>query len=126
MLSEEHITVSRKTMRVLITGATGMIGSNVLKMYMDIELCTEIIVLTRRPTGMDDPKVTEVIGEDFLNLRLDMDLLKSTWFNTVSALIQEPFLLLSFVKSMSTIPSVGRNIDEHNEGIRFACFLVKG
>ena len=63
-------------MRILVTGATGMIGSSVLQTYLRVAECTEIIVLTRRPTGVDDPKVTEVIIDDFLHLELDMGLLQ--------------------------------------------------
>lgn len=87
-------------MRVLITGATGMIGSSVLQTHLRIAECTEIIVLTRRSTAMNDPKLTEVIIHDFLNLELDTNLLQ----NIDVVHIQEPFLLISFVKSMSTIP----------------------
>lgn len=53
-----------------------MVGSNVLKRYLDIPECTEIIVPTRRLTGVEHSKITEIQVTDFLNLDLDARFLK--------------------------------------------------
>ncbi|MCF7807365.1 MAG: NAD-dependent epimerase/dehydratase family protein [Candidatus Marinimicrobia bacterium] len=51
--------------KAIITGATGMVGEGVLHeciKHPDIE---SILVITRKPTGVNDPKVTELIHTDF-------------------------------------------------------------
>lgn len=53
---------------VLITGATGMIGSLVLKHCLHSDNVSNIISLVRRPSGYLHPKLTEVVVEDFLTL----------------------------------------------------------
>jgi uncharacterized protein YbjT (DUF2867 family) len=54
--------------RVILTGATGMVGEGVLHeclLHPDVE---DVLVLTRKPTGMADPKLKEVLCPDFTNL----------------------------------------------------------
>ena len=53
--------------RVLLTGATGMVGSNVLKACLDSERIGTVISLLRRPSGITHPKLKEVIIENFLD-----------------------------------------------------------
>ena len=55
-------------MKVLITGATGMIGKGVLEQCLVRDEITEIVSLTRRITGEKSSKLTEVIIDDFINL----------------------------------------------------------
>ncbi len=55
-------------LKVLITGATGMVGEGVLHECILHPGISSILVLTRKPTGIRDPKVQEIIHQDFFNL----------------------------------------------------------
>lgn len=54
--------------RAIVTGATGMVGEGVLHeclLHPDVE---HVLVLTRKPTGIVNPKVEEVIHHNFYDL----------------------------------------------------------
>lgn len=51
--------------RVLLTGATGMVGSAVLSALLENESVFEIISLGRRRTGRKHPKLTEAVVTEF-------------------------------------------------------------
>ncbi len=51
---------SRPLGRVLLTGATGMVGSSVLAALLSEETTREVVSLGRRPSGKDHAKLTEV------------------------------------------------------------------
>lgn len=55
-------------MRVLITGATGMVGKSVLLEALEEEKITEIVLLSRSSVEMSHSKIKEIIHADFLNL----------------------------------------------------------
>ena len=50
---------------VLITGATGMVGNIVLQHCLESFRVTRIISLTRRSSGINHPKLKEIIVTDF-------------------------------------------------------------
>jgi uncharacterized protein YbjT (DUF2867 family) len=52
-------------MKVIITGATGMIGKGVLLECLDHEAISEVLVIGRNPVGIDHPKLTEQLHQDF-------------------------------------------------------------
>jgi nucleoside-diphosphate-sugar epimerase len=52
-------------MKVIITGATGMIGRGVLLECLDHPEVSKVLALVRRPTGERHPKLQELIHEDF-------------------------------------------------------------
>lgn len=55
-------------MKVIVTGATGMVGEGVLMeclIHPDVE---SILIVTRRPSGVVHPKVMEIIHDDFHNI----------------------------------------------------------
>lgn len=52
-------------MKVVLTGSTGFLGSEVLKQCVEIETIESIIVLTRRPVDMSNPKVLNIVMKDF-------------------------------------------------------------
>ncbi|GAB5539965.1 MAG: epimerase [Salibacteraceae bacterium] len=54
-------------MKAIITGATGMIGKGVLLECLDHKEVTEVLVITRNPTGETHPKLMELIHKDFTN-----------------------------------------------------------
>lgn len=54
--------------RAIITGATGMVGEGVLKeclVHHDVE---SVLVINRRPCGILDPKLSEIIHENFFDI----------------------------------------------------------
>ncbi len=63
-------------MEVIITGATGMVGEGVLLECLDLPQISEILSVSRRPTGIAHPKLTEYIIGDFLSLSVDNPKLK--------------------------------------------------
>lgn len=55
-------------MKVILTGVTGFIGSEVLAHCQEDQTITSIILLARQPlpeTLVDDPKVEAIVVEDF-------------------------------------------------------------
>ncbi|MDO5623012.1 MAG: hypothetical protein Q4G24_16345 [Paracoccus sp. (in: a-proteobacteria)] len=60
-------------MKILLFGASGMIGQAVLKEAIADPQVTQILSLVRKPTGVTDPKLTEIARDDFLNYD-DLDL----------------------------------------------------
>jgi uncharacterized protein YbjT (DUF2867 family) len=54
-------------MRVLLFGATGMVGSAALIECLDDARVTAIVSIVRRPSGVTNAKVREVIHKDFVN-----------------------------------------------------------
>ena len=62
--------------RVLITGATGMVGGFVLKQLLIDPSVEEVISIGRRKSGVTDEKLTEIIHSDFLKFSPVKDKLK--------------------------------------------------
>ncbi|MEM8968343.1 MAG: NAD-dependent epimerase/dehydratase family protein [Bacteroidota bacterium] len=52
-------------MKVIITGATGMIGKGVLLECLDHEAISEVLVIGRNPVGITHPKLKEQLHQDF-------------------------------------------------------------
>lgn len=63
------------TITVVITGATGMVGKAVLLECLESPSVESILVINRRPLGVDHPKLKEVLHSDFSDFsRLEKDL----------------------------------------------------
>jgi uncharacterized protein YbjT (DUF2867 family) len=56
-------------MRLIITGATGMVGEGVLLECLRDPEVTEVLSVSRRSAGISDPKLREYIIPDFLALK---------------------------------------------------------
>ncbi|MEP2509930.1 MAG: NAD-dependent epimerase/dehydratase family protein [Reichenbachiella sp.] len=54
-------------LKVIITGATGMVGKGVLLECLDHQIINHVLVIGRTPTGLDHPKLKELIHTDFLD-----------------------------------------------------------
>ncbi len=54
--------------RAIITGATGMVGKGVLLECLQNPVVTDVLVLNRRPLGMQHPKLKEVVHTNFYDL----------------------------------------------------------
>jgi uncharacterized protein YbjT (DUF2867 family) len=55
-------------MRVIVFGATGMVGQGVLRECLLAPDVTDVLVVTRAPTGVEHPKLRESLLEDFTDL----------------------------------------------------------
>ena len=54
--------------RVIITGATGMAGEGVLHECLQHEEVEEVLVINRKPSGVINAKLKEIIHTDFFDL----------------------------------------------------------
>jgi uncharacterized protein YbjT (DUF2867 family) len=55
-------------MKVIITGATGMVGEGVLLECLQNDLVSKILVVGRKTCSMSHPKLSELIVPDFLKI----------------------------------------------------------
>lgn len=55
-------------MRILITGATGLVGQGVLRECLEAPDVTQVVALGRHASGQSHPKFSEVICPDFSDL----------------------------------------------------------
>lgn len=53
--------------KVIITGATGMVGKGVLLECLDHEAISKVLVIGRNQIGIEHPKLKELIHKDFTN-----------------------------------------------------------
>lgn len=58
-------------MKIILTGATGMVGEGVLLECLSNPLVTHVLSVSRKPCGHTHPKLTEYIVPEFLNLQSD-------------------------------------------------------
>jgi nucleoside-diphosphate-sugar epimerase len=63
-------------MKVIITGATGMVGKSVLLECLDHKKVEKILVINRKPLKMKHPKVVELVVSDFNNITQYQDSLR--------------------------------------------------
>jgi uncharacterized protein YbjT (DUF2867 family) len=54
--------------RIIITGATGMVGEGVLLECLKNPVIEKVLSLSRKPCGIKHPKLTEIIHKDFLDI----------------------------------------------------------
>ena len=52
-------------MKVILFGASGMVGQGVLRECLRDPAVTEIVAVLRTPLGLGDPKLREVVHKDF-------------------------------------------------------------
>ena len=55
-------------MKVIITGATGMVGEGVLHECLQHSQVEAVLVVGRRPCGVSHPRLTEILHTDFFDL----------------------------------------------------------
>jgi uncharacterized protein YbjT (DUF2867 family) len=60
-------TGSDKMIRVIITGATGMVGEGVLHECLQSGQVESVLVINRKPCGVEHPKLKEIIHQDFFD-----------------------------------------------------------
>ncbi len=64
-------------MRIIITGTTGMVGEGVLLECLQHPEVTEVLSVSRRPSGLTHHKLKEYIVADFLTLKENDEHLKN-------------------------------------------------
>jgi uncharacterized protein YbjT (DUF2867 family) len=57
-----------KPIKVIITGATGMVGEGVLHECLNHPMVEEVLIVNRKPFGMEHPKLKEIIHADFFDI----------------------------------------------------------
>lgn len=57
-----------KKIKVIVTGATGMVGEGVLYECLKNPAVESVLIVNRKPSGLSHPKLKEVLHADFLNL----------------------------------------------------------
>jgi uncharacterized protein YbjT (DUF2867 family) len=55
-------------MKVIVTGATGMVGEGVLLECLESKAVEKVLMINRKPSPIKHPKLTELIVPDFMNL----------------------------------------------------------
>ncbi len=58
-----------KNIKVIITGATGMVGEGVLHEALQHPKVEAVLVVNRKPCGVVHPKLKELICPDFFDLK---------------------------------------------------------
>src|SRR5436309_1805484 len=56
------------TIKLILTGATGMVGEGVLNECLNNDTISQILVINRRPCGITHRKLKEILHSDFFNL----------------------------------------------------------
>lgn len=56
-------------MKIIITGTTGMVGEGIMLECLQMPQVTEVLSVSRKPTGRTHPKLKEYIVHDFLSLQ---------------------------------------------------------
>jgi uncharacterized protein YbjT (DUF2867 family) len=54
-------------LKVIITGATGMVGEGVLYECLQHASVEKVLVITRKPCGYSHPKLTEIVHDNFFD-----------------------------------------------------------
>src|SRR5579872_1967257 len=57
-----------KPIKAIITGSTGMVGEGVLHECLQHPLVEQVLIVNRKPLGLEHPKLKEVIHTDFFDI----------------------------------------------------------
>jgi len=55
-------------MKIILTGATGMVGEGVLIECLRDDRVTAVLSVSRKPSGKKHPRLTELLVDDFMNI----------------------------------------------------------
>jgi hypothetical protein len=64
----ESPSTTKPTLRVILTGATGMVGEGVLHECLNAPEVQQVLLLNRKPSGIQHPKVKEIVHADLFDL----------------------------------------------------------
>ncbi|MEP6617471.1 MAG: NAD-dependent epimerase/dehydratase family protein, partial [Ginsengibacter sp.] len=60
--------IANSKLKVIITGATGMVGEGVLNVCLQDDHVEQVLIVNRRSSGFSHPKLKEIIHEDFYDV----------------------------------------------------------
>jgi len=60
--------MTAKPIKAIVTGATGMVGEGVLHECLQHPLVEEVLIINRKPSGIQHPKLKEIIHADFFDI----------------------------------------------------------
>ncbi len=60
--------MEEKSLRIILTGSTGMVGEGVLQECLNHPDVEKVLVLNRKSCGINHPRLVEILHGDFLNL----------------------------------------------------------
>jgi uncharacterized protein YbjT (DUF2867 family) len=63
----EALDPSAKDLKVVLFGATGMVGAGVLQACLDDPAVSQVLAISRVPTGRRHPKLEELLHQDFFD-----------------------------------------------------------
>jgi len=63
-------------MKIIITGATGLVGEGVLRVCLENPLVTDVVSISRKPLSFQHAKLKELILSDFSTIDTHIDALK--------------------------------------------------
>lgn len=72
--STEPMPPTPKPLRIILFGATGMIGSGVLQACLVDPYVESVLLISRSPSGVTHPKVKELLHQDFYHYGLGTEL----------------------------------------------------
>ena len=61
--------MEQSNLKVIVTGTTGMVGEGVLHLCLADPSVSEVLVVSRRASGLKHPKLKEILHTDFLDMR---------------------------------------------------------
>ena len=64
-------------MKVIITGATGMVGEGVLFECLENSVVTDVLIVGRKKYDLTHPKLSELVLKDFSDIKNHSDVLKN-------------------------------------------------
>jgi hypothetical protein len=76
VVQETSLATGQKPIRVILTGATGMVGEGVLLECLQNEAVAEVLLVSRRHYAYSHPKLKELLVPDFLKLDEHRDRLR--------------------------------------------------
>ena len=60
--------MSNKSLKIILTGATGFVGEGVLLECLNNDHIKEVLMVNRKHSDLQHPKLRELIVPDFMNL----------------------------------------------------------
>ena len=75
-------------MRILVTGATGLVGQGVLQACLQSADVSHVAALGRRASGQADPKLEEIIVHDLADLRAEENRLRRDFSRMTGSLTE--------------------------------------
>ncbi|MBS1527085.1 MAG: NAD-dependent epimerase/dehydratase family protein [Bacteroidetes bacterium] len=70
------MTDTPQKLKVIVTGATGMVGEGVLHECLQHPMVDKVLIVNRRQSGIQHPRLTEIIHKDFFDISPIQDQLK--------------------------------------------------